>query len=147
MESVRFGRRISSSPSQFSHTPVNDSSPRPTKSIECINFIIDHGGNSKNLCQSTESMTYLIFSTTCLIVSVTVGMTVIRVRFGGFLSSSISLLSPSVIAFFRFAAINWRYARLCRGPLGLGWFNGGAANHKTSLVSGSRSNNLATQMN
>src|SRR5258708_2903071 len=91
-------------------------------------------------------MTYLIFSTICLIVSVTVGVTIIRVRFDGFLSSSTLSLSPSAVTFFRFAAINWRYPRLCRGPLGLGWFNGGAANHKTSLVSGSRSNNLATHM-
>jgi len=86
--------------------------------------------------------------TICPIVSVAVGGTASRARLEGkaasWLGRSTSIdRSAPPLDFFRLLAINWRYARLWRGPLALGWFKGGAANHRTSFESASRSNSLA----
>lgn len=54
------------------------------------------------------------------------------------------MLSALCSVFFRFRTKKFRYSRLYCGPGGWAVSIGGAANHSTSLVSGSRSKSFAT---
>jgi len=120
--------------------------------------------NGHNLRHDFDSAAAISFHMCCN-VSVTVrgwakAGADVRARLGGLFPATsatplpLLLLTPSISSStsppfscpdtgFRFAARNCRYARLCRGPLARAILRGGAANHKTSFVSGSRSKSLA----
>ena len=75
-------------------------------------------------------------------ISVAVRLTILRVTLTLSSGPSTSMLSSSS-AFLRFIASQCKYSKLCLGAGLRAMLSGGAANHRTSFVSGSRSKCLA----
>src|SRR5260221_1672045 len=93
---------------------------------------------------STPSLAYSLTSISNLSTTyVAVGFTKLRLCFTQPSGSSTSMPSSSSSAFLRFVASQCKYCKLCRGAGLRATLSGGAANHRTSFVSGSRSKCLA----